>query len=60
MRALAGCRVSEHQMVLSWKVVGDVEWVEMRLIWPWHRVEVVGREVAASWRGWGCFGRSIS
>lgn len=40
--------------------VGDVERVEMRLIWPWHRVEMVGREVAASWRGWGCFGCSIS
>lgn len=40
--------------------VGDVEWVEMRLIWPWHRVEVVGREVAASRGGWGCFGCSIS
>lgn len=28
--------------------------------WPWHRVEVVGREVAASRGGWGCFARSIS
>lgn len=29
-------------------------------LWPWHRIEVVGREVVASRRGWGCFGRSVS